>query len=1285
MPDEQNIDAVEAWKKSRSGAWAGRGFHYQHLFSTLILIRQWAGLAPSGALVPEGLEDCVVEVPNQELWIQIKSRKDGTFSEAEVQKVLAGVNGKADSVEKIVKRKTIVVLEQQCLNLNSIGVDRLFENTEEQILVCSSPRDQIVAILTEQLNTAEIIAEGVLSDLYQLVASASEENASLSFDDRRRISTSEIERRIFERLEAEDPSAIDRALASGTLAPVDFSKPISEPAFYQGIKVTPGHVAAGLVFNRPIDRENVTRLLKQRRHVLISGPSGAGKSALLWSSVESLIGDIRWYQITSRAIVADADAIIRFLRARRPTESSPIGIAFDEIGSTNADLWDVLVRELRNIPPVYFLGAVRKEDTSLISNHADIEFVEVSLNENLAKSVWLKLHTEGQTDWEHWREPFEQSDGLMLEYVHILTQGKRLSLVIDDQIRIRQQEGRRDELAILRITSVLCASGGDVQADKLISFLDINPDSASRALTRLVDEHLIREDRPGVLGGLHMLRSKALVNACHDQVVFLSADSLWQGLLAVTNDTLPRVIQSILADLSGVDEVSTLNNLWNILNNTQDAEVWSSILTGLGLATLERNVVSFTGILEQYGVQRAQWALASMFSDPQIDIIDFNEFEQWKTLCNAVLAFRALPKKDLRKICLEKRSKELSVPTCISLQQANKLFSSIAPICGGNPIDINISPEFLGNCELDINDVSDFLSSAYFISPDLAKQLVNELGGEETLFDWFVSQTPWVSFPKIDASGKHGRTVRSDVFYVSEKEQTDPHKSICDICETLISISPDSEAAASDTVTPLGQPITVGEYRPWSKNMPRQNIPSKTRVSWNVAFRQILLARSASDSLTNYTHTMADLVQRTEKVFRLYSEKWIKRKRIANADAIAQEVNDIIQSVNAIAFASPENPSHEMTKPSANAGQEDSIGALLTGILGNLMGRMGNISGDGNPKATAAFAGELAGQAYEHEQSLIWRTSLSPPQKELKALAGRLIHVSHLLHEFAYDNSDVSVHKIIKSSKKSNPGKAVSTAARRCQLFAKQRFDKKLHSLEKDLSKRGWNCKCWSRPVDETDSVYWPSAEVAIAVDIKDFETDAEYMEAAFTLADHHFANNWRYRIVPVINSFVVAPLAMLPSSHSPLPDLDFTEDWKDYIEGHFISSPIANYFDKALDACVQASAVIACCDLDRLHPVEDKVISDAIETFSQNRELLLNASEKSDDEHILWACDFIEQYWDKVVDEFEAAKIGKKIECPICEIPYQALSGEPNEQVMELAGARILMLQAECYRLAQC
>ena len=60
--NDKKTSSIEAWKNSRSGAWAGRGFHFQHLFSVLVLVRQWAGLAPAGNLVPEGLDDCVVEL-----------------------------------------------------------------------------------------------------------------------------------------------------------------------------------------------------------------------------------------------------------------------------------------------------------------------------------------------------------------------------------------------------------------------------------------------------------------------------------------------------------------------------------------------------------------------------------------------------------------------------------------------------------------------------------------------------------------------------------------------------------------------------------------------------------------------------------------------------------------------------------------------------------------------------------------------------------------------------------------------------------------------------------------------------------------------------------------------------------------------------------------------------------------------------------------------------------------------------------------------------------------------
>ena len=76
----------------------------------------------------------------------------------------------------------------------------------------------------------------------------------------------------------------------------------------------------------------------------------------------------------------------------------------------------------------------------------------------------------------------------------------------------------------------------------------------------------------------------------------------------------------------------------------------------------------------------------------------------------------------------------------------------------------------------------------------------------------------------------------------------------------------------------MGRTIAVGDFTPWSKNMPRANIPAKARVAWNVAFRQMLLARSADYSLTDYTRQMALLVRRTEKVFRSFTEKWIKAK-----------------------------------------------------------------------------------------------------------------------------------------------------------------------------------------------------------------------------------------------------------------------------------------------------------------------------------------------------------------------------------------------------------------------
>ena len=287
-PDTANISA-EMWEKSRSGAWAARGFDYQHMLSTLILVRQWAGLTPSGYFVPEGFEDCVIESPDRNTWIQIKSRKEGTFSNSEIDNLLNAIEVKAASIKNGEKFRTALILEKPCSTINEIGIDQLFKDDSQTVFVCSDPYPEIIRLFSERLSVAEVIAEGLANNLYRLVAETSTGNASVAFDTRIRISTTEVERQISEYLECSDSSAINEAFYKGALRPVDFVTPIDEPNFYQGVKVKPGHVAASLVVDRPDDVNKVTDMLKREKNVLVSGPSGAGKSALLWLSANALM------------------------------------------------------------------------------------------------------------------------------------------------------------------------------------------------------------------------------------------------------------------------------------------------------------------------------------------------------------------------------------------------------------------------------------------------------------------------------------------------------------------------------------------------------------------------------------------------------------------------------------------------------------------------------------------------------------------------------------------------------------------------------------------------------------------------------------------------------------------------------------------------------------------------------------------------------------------------------------------------------------------------------------
>ena len=652
---------------------------------------------------------------------------------------------------------------------------------------------------------------------------------------------------------------------------------------------------------------------------------------------------------------------------------------------------------------------------------------------------------------------------------------------------------------------------------------------------------------------------------------------------------------------------------------------------------------------------------------------ELSQFEQWQTLRDAIFAFRALKKHDLRSACIDRLPNGHGAPPCTTIDQANRLLSSLVPICGTQPTLIPFELKVADLSGANVHQVAKLLSTAYLVSPRRAKAVVKTMGGQQALLDLFSSQTPWTTVPVFQTDGAHGHTIRSDLFHMAEVHQPDPHEAVCQICETLIALAPDADAAACDALDPMGNPVSVGDYMPWSKNIPRANLPAKSLVAWNVAFRQILQTRVASDTLTNYARNMTPLVRDTEKLFRSFTEKWVQRRSLPNADTFATRSNETIEAVNALAYAIPESPSALMTEPGLGGHGDDTLGALLTGVLGNLLPRLGDIK---KAKGTATFAGSLAAQAREHQQSDIWRVSPKPPLKELSDLANRLDDVSRILHELSeYPSYLVALAKTVR---KSGLNKSTAAASRYCLARAERRLADRLKSLTAALEHVGRTIRCYTRPISEADSVYWPPREIAIIVEAPDVEPESlAALDEALTVAQKHLADDWQISAAPALQGQALADLALRPSSLGPMPDESFARDWSQHLNQPI--QTIAQYtqpFDEGIAACHEVSAILACRGSKDLHPEEERALFQAIESFERSRESVGEIVDRNGTEHWLLARDYLDATWAQIVSEYKTIQAGGTVANPLCMAPRESLSGDTSDHTTELAVIRLALFR---------
>lgn len=862
-------------------------------------------------MIPEGGDD--IELRGEATsFVQVKSRREhlGDYTEGETAGHIEDLwNRSLGSAPR--PQRLELVLEREVAGLRPLddqptvrsiegpvstrlskfsGASGLLPRTS--IVVATSPQEWAISLIVDRLNCVPIAAQMCFADLLIRVGALADANGRLAPENYRGLSISDSETSIRDVLAAIDADAIERALRDGVCEPVDFLTPLNDPNFYLGVDVEPGHIAAGLVSERPRSRLAVVEGLEQRRAALIAGPSGAGKSALMWEVANRLRHTVRWFRIR-RLNTTDIPSLRQLIRTFRASEDSPLGFVMDDIGRNGPESWGALLKEAMSVPGVVLLGSVREEDVTLIAERARAVEIRADPDDELAERVWRELREAEKTNWAGWREPWKMSNGLLLEYVHILTRGQRMHELLADQVAARISDPKRSlELDILRSAAWAGAANAEIDASRLARALSVSDADLSRALQRLVQEHLVRSPAPGAITGLHQLRSEELLQLTHQTALPALETSFARTIAGVlATDLEPLVADTLSAQRLPVPAV--LDGLIARLEGEQDARALASGLRGLGSGRVSSGVNQWLDTPEARALPRTQVGSAAMFGIAGIDLSSLSIIPEVQAAADRLSQIKGSPENDPRHLLMERLSPS-ALSALIETADLTSLDEILAALVGMPlPAAIRTSlvqvPKGLLNAELNL--VGSVMGTLSALDREIASHWVAEVG-QEALFARVQAETAWAG-PVTTEDSDDGVIVRCDLWYVAGSVQENPHDAVVGLCELILALCPSAGIAVSNAITASGELAGLALLPLATKRIPRENLPPPSVPQWNRRWGDLISRRVAASSYSDYlargVAILDALVPTLEKIF----EAHFRGKNAPN------ELFETLNSVNA--------------------------------------------------------------------------------------------------------------------------------------------------------------------------------------------------------------------------------------------------------------------------------------------------------------------------------------------------------------------------------------------------
>lgn len=1120
----------ELWKKTRKGATAGRGYHYQETFGAFMAAEMLANDGHA-VIIPEGShEDLECRGPRPRA-IQAKSRqgRKDDFPASEVARHLLDLHKRRVehpppgsmvlAIERDIKELALPASESKVGDLDAdhplvVACARVlaknmlpkhaFDDIIIRVVSTDDARRQAAEIVARVCGVEVAVAERIVSEFRQLICDAADANAERPAADPAFLDRTALVR-ICERMKVEtDPSSLTAATRSGSCEPMNLDTRSDNKNYFQGVHAQPGHIAAGLATGRPDLVDAVGAGLATSGSVLLCGPSGVGKSTVMWLTAWEL-RHVTWFRV-NRLHASDVEDLYRLADGHRPTPGSPVGFLVDGVGLGDIEAWDALVRRLAPLENVFVIGTARVEDTFEVTTLTQSSRVDVGLDKDVAARIFAQLLEAGLTQQAHWAEAFAQSNGLTLEYTYFLTRGERLGDVLRGQVKRLIAETDADaEVQLLGLTITAHMHGAALSIEAAQAGLGLSSAEVRRAVARLKDEHLIVETS-GDLTGLHLLRSRTLSSAVHESPPPTFQTTVRRLFECAPESELARLIVGVLRERDDVDGEVIAAVASRVAATRLGSDLLGAVLHAFKSSDFLRHARTWRNIILEENVPPAQWPITIDLALLTGELVPGMN----STVAAALPRLRALADEPTNlwnqfvstigvdRIVVRLANQDTAGGAASLLAACHNGHSGLVAALGAKAWSGEPLQETLSSCSID--DFAVVTKIAQVVSVDFAHQLVALVGGEDAVFakvrDKF---STLYSAERAIIDG--APAVKARLVFIDDDLDPESRQTAVAVARLLLRAIPGCEKADVETLRAGGRPHAIGDLELGASGLLYEYSLTSLEVDWNRTRSVLVLhelgfvspgehaARVAAllPCVATFLHGFLTLwtTQRDEYLTWTWDALSTERKNLITAvDQLtgSQDGVHLVQEVvpgagDRLQYLADRDPGDETSVDGPEGMQLDHAHTVLSSVL---YGITDQVQG-GSFRPLSFRARDVAGDVEKVASAEQWELAGLPgPPPALDEIAEMLYQIADFAA--ALTNEVLDSRTLVRTARTGPRPQAVERVAVEARRASQARFRNIVENVERRLADLSVTADVLQGETELHES-YWPHADFAVVVE----------------------------------------------------------------------------------------------------------------------------------------------------------------------------------------------------------